>query len=262
MGENARTTIAPLRAAEAVMGTVVTFDLGRHRVAPGADLAVAITRARALLHRTDGQFSLWKADSPMNALRRGEIELAAAPEEVAEVLELCRTCRRLTKGWFDHEALPGGADPTGLVKGWATQRALRLLVEGGCPDVMVNAGGDIAVAGGPDRGRRWRIGIQHPRLATHLLGVCEIDGAIATSGTYERGAHLYDPFRRRYRAAYLSAAVTGPDLAVADAVATALCVAGREGLAFVEELAGYEALAIGADGELHRTSGCTIDTAA
>ena len=42
--------------------------------------------------------------------------------------------------------------------------------------------------------------------------------------------------------------MTGPDLGLADALATALAVAGAPGLAFIEPLEGYEALIIGFDG--------------
>lgn len=241
------------------MGTVVTFDVAAAG-AGDAEVYRALAEARARLHHADALFSLWKPNSPMSAIRRGELAVADAPRDIALVLERCRDYRELTHGWFDHEAMPGGVDPTGIVKGWAAERARDALSEAGFHDVMVNAGGDIATAGGPVGGR-WRIGIQHPRIRTHLLGVCEVDSAIATSGSYQRGAHLYDPFRRRYANAFLSATVVGPELTVADALATALAVAGPEGLSFIEELAGYEALAITGKGEVYRSSRCPIRTA-
>ena len=85
-----------------------------------------------------------------------------------------------------------------------------------------------------------------------------MDGAIATSGCYERGAHLYDPRRREYRARFASATVVGPRLWVADALATALAVAGPEGFAFVESLPEYEAIAMAFDGTTQRSSGWTF----
>ncbi len=237
------------------MGTVVILDvLSEDGAAPPA-LYAAVAQARALLQRADAVFSLWKPESPMSRLRRGELELAEAPPEVARVLELCERARMMTRGWFDPWAMPGGLDPTGLVKGWAASEALGVLVSSGHLDAMVNAGGDIAVSGSPQGGGAWRIGVQHPTCRDRLAAVIEVDGAIATSGTYERGAHLVDPRSGRRRAGFASATVTGPDLALADAAATALAVAGTEGLEMVEVTDGYEALAIAYDGSAFATPG-------
>jgi len=71
---------------------------------------------------------------------------------------------------------------------------------------------------------------------------------VATSGTYERGAHIVDPFTGRPRARWRSATVVGPDLDLADALATGLCAAGAEGAAFVVD-AGYRAVVVDAHGE-------------
>jgi thiamine biosynthesis lipoprotein len=59
-----------------------------------------------------------------------------------------------------------------------------------------------------------------------------------------------------------SASVTGPDLGLADALATALAVAGGPGLAFIEPLEDYEALVIGFDGSKTRTRGFPTAAAA
>src|SRR5579875_536291 len=223
------------------MGTVVTFDVRLADEARRADLA------GALLRRLDAVFSLWRPESPASRLRRGELRLEDAPAEVAAVAAACERARLATAGWFDAE-LPGGFDPTGLVKGWAAARALEVLCRAGFGDCLVNAGGDIAAAGSPGGGEPWRIGIRDPASPGRVAAVAEVRGAIATSGTYERGAHLVNPRTGRHEARFASATVTGPDLGLADAAATALAVAGREGFAFVAALDGYEALAIGYDG--------------
>lgn len=237
------------------MGTVVTLDVYAADDPVPPALHAALARARAVLRRADAVFSLWKPQSPLSRLRRGELDLADAPPEVARVLELCARARRLSRGWFDPWAMPGGLDPTGLVKGWAAAQALGVVVEAGWPDALVNAGGDIAVSGSPGGGDPWRIGIQHPRRRDHLVAVLEVESAVATSGTYERGAHLLDPHSGWRRARLASATVTGPDLALADALATALAVAGPEGLELVEAAEGYEALAVSLDGSELATSG-------
>jgi FAD:protein FMN transferase len=251
-------TVAPvardhtIHHAEHVMGTVVSFDIRPQGLDDGSARR-ALRRACATLHRADAVFSTWRPDSPMSQFRRGDITEDEAPLEVLEVLDLCAHARRLSGGWFDPWALAGGVDPTGLVKGWAATRALADLRTAGVGAAMVNAGGDIAVCGRPEPTRPWRVGIRHPDDATRCLCVVTAatesgTAAVATSGTYERGAHIVDPHSGRPATGAVAASVVGPDLALADALATALVAAGPEGLGTVANLPGYSALMVGTDG--------------
>lgn len=238
------------------MGTVVSFD-----IRPGGVMAartyLALADARRVLHEVDAIFSTWKPESPLSRLRRGEIPLSAAPPPVAEVLELCGEAKALSGGWFDPWALPGGVDPTGLVKGWAAARALKVIMDAGVGAAMVSAGGDIAVAGHPlgPRGRPWQVGIRDPWHPMRVVAVVEVPGAIATSGGYERGDHVVDPFTGRPTSAVASATVTGPDLALADALATGLLAGGEAALEAMLGIAGYEAFLIRPDQSAVVTSG-------
>jgi thiamine biosynthesis lipoprotein len=233
---------------EHVMGTVVTIDVYTNDGESSARLSLSVARARAILHRADAVFSTWKADSPLSRLRRGQITNEGAPPEVTEVLDLCAIARDVSGGWFDPWAMPGGVDPTGYVKGWAAQRALAALLSSEVSGALVNAAGDVAGFGGPGIADAFRIGIVDPFSPGDLACVVELDGALATSGTYERGPHLIDPRSRRPRALVASASVSGPDLGLADALATALMVAGEEGLAWFGTLEGYEAFVCALDG--------------
>jgi FAD:protein FMN transferase len=236
-----------IRHIEHVMGTVVTIDVYPDGDACGPEVSVGIARARATLRHADAVFSTWKPNSPMSCLRRGEITCEQAPREVADVLELCALAREVSGGWFDPWAMPGGVDPTGYVKGWAAQRALAELASSSLSGAMVNAAGDIASFGGPESDTVFRIGIVDPFSPAHLACVVELVGAIATSGHYERGAHLIDPRTARPTVSIASASVTGPDLGLADALATALAVSGESGMALIESLENYEALIVGSD---------------
>jgi thiamine biosynthesis lipoprotein len=151
--------------------------------------------------------------------------------------------------------MPGGVDPTGYVKGWAAQRALADLASSGVSGAMVNAAGDIANVGGPDGSTPFRIGIVQPFSPGDLACVVELTGAIATSGSYERGCHLIDPRTGRPGTRAASASVSGPDLGLADALATALVVAGEEGLGWFDALDDYEALVVFFDGTWRWTDG-------
>ncbi|HUZ25072.1 MAG TPA: FAD:protein FMN transferase [Streptosporangiaceae bacterium] len=240
--------------AEAVMGTVVSFS-----VVPGSQpaqsAARAIGSACAALHRADRVFSTWDPQSPVSRLRRGAATLGELPAEVAQVLDLCEEARRASGGWFDPWSIPGGVDPTGLVKGWAVEQALDILRAAGMAAAMVNGGGDIAVFGAPEPGQSWRIGIRHPWRADALAAVIEVTTAVATSGSYERGLHLVNPFTGQPSSQAASATVTGPSLAFADAFATALAVGGDAVLAVLAGLDGYEGYLIRPDGGEADTGG-------
>ena len=248
--------IEPLHHQEEVMGTIVTFDLFIKTTASRAAIYPQLARAKASLHRADAVFSTWKPNSPMSQLRSGEITLSEVPRDIVDVLELCLRAKELTHGWFDPWALPGGVDPTGYVKGWSAQRALDLLRDLPVVGAIVNAAGDIACFGSPDGANPFRVGISDPFFKGQLVAVAELrDGAIATSGVAERGEHLFDPTLGMYRAGAQSATVTGPDLGLADALATAIAVCGQAGLELVDEIEDYEALVISSDQSRSSTPG-------
>lgn len=255
-----RPGLVRLTHAEEVMGTVVSFDLRVEPSTCAVALDEAVPAACEALHHADATFSTWKPDSPLSRVRRGELALESAPSEIAEVLGLCRDARDLSRGWFDPWALPGGVDPTGLVKGWAAQRALAELGARGVEVALVNAGGDVAALGRPPDGPTWRVGVRHPWRPDALACVVEVTGAMATSGTYERGAHLFDPRAGAHSARAVSATVTGPQLAVADALATALAVGGDDALDAIEAATGYEGYVVRHDGSERWTAGMAFAT--
>jgi thiamine biosynthesis lipoprotein len=238
------------------MGTIVTIDVYTSRDATAAEIdevRCQLTAARAILQRADEVFSTWQPGSAICRVRSQAITVADAPAEVADVLSRCAVARELSGGWFDPWAMPGGVDPTGLVKGWAAQRALAAFSAPCISGAIVNAAGDIASYGSPGRGEPFRVGIADPCAPRRLAEIVSLTGAIATSGSYERGRHLIDPHSGRPAVRVGSASVTGPDLGLADALATAVAVAGEPGLAFIGPLDGYEALIIGLDGGRSRT---------
>jgi thiamine biosynthesis lipoprotein len=149
----------------------------------------------------------------------------------------------------------GGVDPTGYVKGWAAQRALAALVFPGVVGAVVNAAGDIASFGSTGDGEPLRFGVVEPGQLHKLAFVVAHSGAVATSGTYERGAHLYDPGNGEAACRVASATVTGAELGMTDALAAALAVGGETVLALVEAAEGFEGMLIGADGARQATSG-------
>lgn len=249
-----RIPLKTLHFHEEVMGTIVTIDVHDQDGIEPMQLWPHLEEARAELQLADQIFSTWREDTPISRLRRGEFGLDEAPPEMTEVFEQCLVARSLSGGWFDPWAMPGGVDPTGYVKGWAAQRALSVIASSGVTGAVVNAAGDVAIFGGPSPDAAFRIGIQNPAIQKTLACVVEVSGAIATSGTYERGSHLIDPHSGVASCQVASASVCGPDLGLADALATALAVGGKEVLAKLEVLDAYDGLIIEFDGSMRATS--------
>ena len=227
------------------MGTAIGLDVRDSSVAP-----TALGRAFAYLRGIDERFSPYKPDSEVSRLIRGEIDEAEASAELQAVLELCETVRRTTMGYFDirtHRP-DGRPDPTGLVKGWALEHTGRILELAGARNYCINGGGDVVVRGHAAPGHVWRVGIRHPLMTDGLATVLAIsNGAVATSGAYERGEHIRDPFTGRSPSGVLSVTIVGPSLTFADAYATAAFAMGPTGLAWVAGVAGYEGCSVTAD---------------
>jgi thiamine biosynthesis lipoprotein len=202
------------------------------------------------LRFVDETFSTYKVDSEISRLNRGELELEDSHSDVRWVLARCDELRVETDGYFDARAESADfVDPSGLVKGWSIERAAAMLHDAGLRNFAINAGGDLRLSGGALPDESWRVGIQHPLLRHSIAAVVEMrEGAVATSGTYERGDHVFDPHTRLPPQGVLSVTIAGPDLAVADAYATAAFAMGAErGPEWTRRLQGYEAMTILAD---------------
>jgi thiamine biosynthesis lipoprotein len=230
-------TIGPLlRYGFDVMGTVFSFCL----LAPADRAARAMSAAIAELRAVDAAFSPYRVDSMVSRVRRGSLRPSAYPPLLIEVIDQCGVMNGATDGWFDPWRLPGGFDPSGLVKGWGTERAAAHLLAAGVADFAICAGGDVLVRGSAPHGGRWRVGIRHPHDPAAVVLVLELtDAAVATSASYERGPHIVDPHTGSTVASLASATVVGPDLGTADAYATALYAAGSPGLAWFTTASDY-----------------------
>ena len=207
------------------------------------------------LRQADEVFSTYREDSEISRLDRGELAVADCRPEVDEVLRECMALERATNGFFSVRPA-GRLDPSGFVKGWAVARAAERLTGAGAENFCIDAGGDVVARGRPSRGRRWRVGIRHPLEHEALAGVVVVeDLAVATSGEYERGAHILDPHTGRPPSGLLSVTVIGADLGTADAYATAAFAMGAGGPAWTATLTGYDAMCITEDRRVLSTPG-------
>ncbi|HET6910467.1 MAG TPA: FAD:protein FMN transferase [Mycobacteriales bacterium] len=239
---------------EECMGTVFTIDIRD----PGATWDEAIGEVVAWLHHVDEVFSTYRVGSDISRICRNEISPSGADPLVAEVLELCVEVQRETGGYFS-AMHSGRLDPTGLVKGWAIERASDLLREHGSANHAVNGGGDIQFAGEPMPGDPWQVGLVDPFDPRRLLEVVHgRDFAVATSGTAERGAHLVDPFTGHAVTDLASVSVVGRSLTRVDAYATAAFAMGAHAQPWLESQTGYEGLVVAADGSRSATTGLRV----
>ena len=234
-----------------VWGTVVDVDIASMDVS-GSELNVAMEKVIEFCHNVDEDFSTYKSDSWISRLRQGKVAIEDCPSNVQEVWDLCRQAKHVSDGAFDPWAVAGGFDPSGLVKGWAADICADMLVAAGAHHVQVNAAGDLALRGGwfdptDSTVKPWKIGVVNPDNRQEVLKIFEItDGAIATSGTYERGAHISDPYTGMIAIGAKSATIVGKEGWLYDALATAVMVAGTDAAHWFgqDELVGYHVWAI------------------
>jgi thiamine biosynthesis lipoprotein len=210
----------------------------------------------AYFRSIDDRFSPFKENSELGRINRREISVAEYSPEMTTVLKLAEETKRDTDGYFDvfHN---GRLNPSGLVKGWAIWQAAQNLRLAGFRNFYINAGGDIEAAGSNGYGQQWRVGIASPFKEGEIVKAVYLsDRGIATSGTYRRGAHIYDPhYPRRPIDGIVSLTVIGPDIYEADRFATACFAMGRAGIDFIEREPGLEGYLIDQDGQAIYTSG-------
>ncbi|HEX4493319.1 MAG TPA: FAD:protein FMN transferase [Acidimicrobiia bacterium] len=253
------TADAPLIVTRPVWGTVVRIEV-RDALDPRA-----LDDVWSWFDRVDRVFSTWRVDSDIARIARGELSVTAADPDVALVLERCEELRRASDGAFDvafaagEPPTPtcgrGPLDPTGYVKGWAVDRAAARIHARGSSHFSINAGGDIVVRA-PSRATAWRIGLQDPTRPDAIRGMVTLtDGAVATSGAYERGEHVFDARTGRIARGLASVSVVGPDLATADGHATAALALGVEGMEWLSTQPRVEAFAITDAGDACSTPG-------
>lgn len=235
-----------VRSVRKVMGTAVA-------IAVSADRSHVIEPAFDRLDWVERTFSVFRPDSEISRIATGTLSRNDAHPLVQRVLDECDQLEEATAGWFSPRAPERGRplDPSAYVKGWAVDLVIDDLVAAGVAAASVVAGGDAAVIGVRPDGSPWRAGIQRPDGEGLVAVIGLIGAAIATSGAYERGDHVWG----RGGADYLGVSVAGPSLGTADAVATALFADGGSDLSWLGNFVLYEHLAICTDSTMRLTPG-------
>src|SRR5205085_2187959 len=140
-------------------------------------------------------------------------------------------------------------DPSGVVKGWAVERAAAALDQLPDTDYCLSAGGDLTCRTLDPGGTPWRIGVEDPADPSRVLAVLPVlTGAVATSGTAHRGQHLVDARTGRPPSGVASVTVVARSLTWADIDATAAYAMGPEAARWLETRPGRSGLVVWADG--------------
>jgi len=259
---------APTRIArvEEIMGMPISIHVMNRNGRLGADSERAIEECFAELRDIDRVFSTYRDDSDIRRMARGELDLAAADPRVREVEAACRAAEVETDGLFS-ATWQGWFDPTGYVKGWAVENAARrhlapLVAHEDA--VGINAGGDMQLFTASDADWRWNVGIADPHRAGQVIATLEVlNGAVATSGSAERGSHIIDPRTGEPARGVISTTVVADGLARADLWATAGVVAGFHDRSWIARAGTRTGIMIADDGRVSRwLEGMTVDVVA
>ena len=207
--------------------------------------------------KVDERFSTYKPTSEISAINRGEISPADFSVDMREVFDLAARTKFESDGFFEIKRADGKIDPSGIVKGWAIRNAARMIAAAGFSNFYVDVGGDIQTGGCDADGKAWRIGIRSPFNDQDVIKAIELNGhGVATSGTYVRGQHIYNPLCPTETIKYIvSLTVIGADVLEADRFATAAFAIGEDGIYFIESLTGIEGYMVNASGIATQTSG-------
>ena|SRR5665647_1474668 len=210
----------------------------------------------AYFENVEKRFSVFKDDSEITLINKGKINQSRYSEDMKTVFALSEKTKKETNGYFDIVTPDGKFNPSGLVKGWAIYNASLLLLEKGFKNFYIEAGGDIQAYGINGQGTKWRVGIQNPFDPSQIVKVILLkDMGIATSGSYRRGQHIYDPHKANEPLTEIvSVSVIGPNVYEADRFATAAFAMGAQGINFIENLKGFEGYMINKDGMAIQTS--------
>ena len=240
-----------MRETRILLGMPITVDVS------GASIGELIETVFGYFEHVDRRFSTYRADSEITAINRGDVPVIDWSGEMTEVFALAQQTKDETNGYFDIRKPDGSLDPSGIVKGWAIRNAAGIVQRAGINDFFIEAGGDIQSGGKNASGHDWSVGIRNPFNADEIVKIVYPRGrGVATSGTYVRGQHIYNPHGIGSPIQdIVSLTVIGADVLEADRFATAAFAMGRDGILFVEQTPGLEGYLVDANGRATPTTG-------
>ena len=157
----------------------------------------------------------------------------------------------------------------GIGKGYAAERAKRILKTKGIEGGVVNAGGDLTAWGFQPNGLPWTIGIAAPDHSGHhpFSSLNITDTSVATSGNYEKFviingkkySHTIDPKTGYPVSGIKSVTIICPDAEIADAMATPVMVMGiKPGLSMIDQMRHIDCVIIDEEDRIHTSKNITL----
>lgn len=225
-----------------IMGMPVTIDIVDSN-AKEEDIAEVFS----YFHYIDSVFSTYKKNSEISQINSGKIKISNSSNIMQKILKLSEDTKKITKGFFDIH-LNGLIDPSGIVKGYAIYQGAKILEKKGYKNFYVEIAGDIEARGKNKDNKSWQVGIQNPFNLEEIVKVIKVSNkGMATSGTYIRGKHIFNPLEKKQADEIASITVIGPNVYEADRFATAAFAMGEKGVEFLENLKDFEAYMIRKD---------------
>lgn len=236
-----------LRLVFPTMGTVASIRVDR----PGRETAGLEDRITTVVDALDHEFSRWDPHSPATAVAEGRLRLGDTSDEHRAVYAQAIEWRNRTGGAFDPHRPDGSVDLAGIVKALAIERVGDVLDELDAVGWVCSVGGDVLARGTTDGGRPWSAGIVDPADRTVLIRTVRLVArhrAVATSGTAERGAHIWSSSALPSEDRFVQVSVVASDIVAADVLATAVMADGAPLAALAASAHGCVVLAVRPDG--------------
>lgn len=250
----------------------INKNAGLKPVKVDVELFQLIERAIGISKLTDGAFDIsyasmdriWKFDGSMKIMpSEAEIKSSIAKVGFHNIIlnKINSTVYLKIKGM----KIGFGA----IGKGYAADKAKKLLISQGAISGIINASGDMNTWGKQPSGNEWKVAITNPLNKNKVFALLPIiNGAVVTSGNYEkyvefqgkRYTHIIDPRTGYPSSGIISVTVFAPKAELADALATSVFVMGKEaGLDRINQLSKIECIIIDAEGNITKSNNIEID---
>jgi len=250
----------------------INKNAGVSPVKVSKELFNLIQRALQISNLTDGAFDisyasmdkLWKYDGSMTQIPSKE----AIKKSVAKVgyKDIIVDPQNSTV-FLKNKGMKIGFGAIG--KGYAADKAKKLLISNGVSGGIINASGDINSWGSKPSGSSWQVAITNPLNKNKAFAMLPIKDAVVTSGNYEkyvtfnsrRYSHIIDPRTGYPSQGIISVTVFAPKAELADALATSVFVMGVEtGIDRINQLKAIECIIITDTGTIITSNNLTLNT--
>ena len=154
-------------------------------------------------------------------------------------------------------------------KGYAADKAKKLLIKKGVKAGIINASGDLNAWGKQANGNDWMVAITNPLNKSKAFSWLPIkDAAVVTSGNYEkfvrfngvRYSHIIDPRTGYPSTGIISVTVFTKNAEFADAISTSIFVMGVDtGLDFINQLKGVECIIVDEANKVHTSKNIKLE---